>query len=62
MEFYSTHYSRRLAWVVPALLTLACAVPAAAVPEAGTAVSLGFLLLLGGVSLCCVKRRAAGRE
>ena len=36
--------------------------PAAAVPEAATAVSLGFLLLLGGVSLCCVKRRAAGRE
>ena len=36
--------------------------PAAAVPEAATTVSLGFLLLLGGVSLCCVKRRAAGRE
>ena len=36
--------------------------PAAAVPEAATAISLGFLLLLGGVSLCCVKRRAAGRE
>ena len=34
----------------------------AAVPEAATTVSLGFLLLLGGVSLCCVKRRAAGRE
>ena len=36
--------------------------PAAAVPEAATAISLGFLLFLGGVSLCCVKRRAAGRE
>ena len=36
--------------------------PAAAVPEAASAVSLGFLLLLGGVSLCCVKRRAVGRE
>ena len=34
----------------------------APVPEAATAVSLGFLLLLGGVSLCCVKRRAVGRE
>ena len=35
---------------------------AAPIPEAATAVSLGFLLLLGGVSLCCVKRRAVGRE
>ncbi len=33
-----------------------------AVPEAATAVSLGFLLLMGGVSLCAAKRRTAGRE
>ena len=34
----------------------------APIPEAATAVSLGFLLLVGGVSLCCVKRRTVGRE
>ena len=32
------------------------------VPETSSVVSLGLLLLLGGVSLCCVKRRATGRE
>jgi hypothetical protein len=34
----------------------------AAVPEAATAVSLGFLLVLGGAGLCSSKRRGAGRE
>ena len=46
----------------PTQADFAVTVLPAAVPEAATAVSLGFLLLLGGVSLCWVKRRAAGRE
>lgn len=43
----------------PTQADFAVTVLPAAVPEAATAVSFGFLLLLGGISMCCVKRRPA---